>query len=110
MVIDDPRIVISEHRTPNGEALTLDADLKRQTSVHLYVGFLAQTSQPAFLLGLGFFRDQFFLNLVPDFGEGACHAAAFSFDFENVIVAGQSDDVANLSGSQIKRDFLERRL
>src|SRR5439155_225254 len=64
---------------------------------------------PAFQLGLRFFRDQFFLNLVADFGEGARDAAAFIFDFENVIVPAQLDDVADFSGSQIKRDLLEWR-
>ncbi len=64
--------------------------LNSQTSIHLYVGFLTQTSQPAFLLGLRFFRDQFFLDLVADFGEGAGDAAAFIFDFKNVIVAARA--------------------
>src|SRR2546423_12094459 len=83
--------------------------LNPQTSIHLYVGFLAQTSQPAFLLGVRFFRDQFFLNLVADFGEGAGNATAFIFDFKNVIVAAELDDVADFSRSQVKRDLLERR-
>ena len=64
--------------------------LNPQTSIHLYVGFLAQTSQPAFLHGLRFFRDQFFLDLVADFGEGAGDAAVFIFDFKNVIVAARA--------------------
>src|SRR5439155_8948712 len=83
---------------------------KPQTSsVHLDIGFLTQTSQPAFLLGVRFFRDQFFLNLFAYFGERARDAAAFIFDFENVIVSAQLDDVANFSGSQVERDFLEWR-
>ena len=33
----------------------------------------------------------------------------FVFDFENVIVAAELDDVADLSDRQIERDFLQRR-
>src|SRR5256885_5282833 len=93
---------------------SVDIQIKRQLkpqtpSVHLDVSFLAQTSQPAFLLGVRFFRDQFFLNLFAYFGEGARDAAAFIFDFENIIIAAELDDVADFSGSQVERDFLERR-
>src|SRR5205823_10805332 len=116
IAIRESRIVNIQHRTlniqrrsANARRFTSNLNAKHQTSVHLDVGFLAQTSQPAVLLGLRFFCDQFFLNLVAYFGEGARDAAAFIFDFENIIVPAELDDVADFAGSQVERDFLERR-
>src|SRR5437899_11496501 len=98
---NEPLVTGTEKSSENLKRL-----LNSQTSIHLYVGFLTQTSQPAFLLGLRFFRDQFFLDLVADFGEGAGDAAAFIFDFKNVIFAGVLDDDADVSSFTIKRDIL----
>jgi hypothetical protein len=69
------------------------------TSIHLNVSFLAQTGEPAFLHRLCFFAGEFFLNFIANLGKRSGNAALSTFDFENVIVTADFDDIADFTES-----------
>ena len=90
------RTQIEHRKPPNGrEANTRCTELG--TSIHLNVSFLAQTGEPAFLHRLCFFAGEFFLNFIANLGKRSGYAALSTFDFENVIVTADLDDVADFT-------------
>src|SRR5437764_1496860 len=74
----------------------------------LDVSLRPQTGEPLFLKLLSFFVDQFLLDVRPRGGEGFHFAAVFIFHFENVVVAAELDDVADLTRLDFESRFLER--
>ena len=64
---------------------------ERKALERLDVGFLPQAGDPAFLNLLGFFLDQFLLDIGADFGERLRAAAVFILNLQNVIIAGVID-------------------
>ena len=64
-------------------------------SERLDIGLSPQAGDPAFLNLLGFFLDQFLLDIGAHFGERFRAAAVFILNFQDVIIAGVIDDVAD---------------
>src|SRR4029077_7985350 len=76
-------------------------------SERLDVSLCAQAGDPAFLYTLCFFLKQFLLDVVPRFGERTRSAAMFIFDFDNIIIAGVIDDVADSADWHVECEFFE---
>src|SRR6202011_923718 len=71
--------------------------------------FRAQTGEPLFLQFLRFQLDQFLFDVGTGVGERFGVAAVFVFDFEDVIIAGELDDVADFARLETKRRFFKWR-
>src|SRR5437762_13470343 len=68
----------------------------------------AQTGDPAFLQTLGFQLDQFFLDFGPSFRERPGDSALLVIDFENVVITGVIDNVADSSDWNFEGNVFER--
>src|SRR5262245_16514776 len=75
----------------------------------LDVGLRAQAGEPAFLQILCLLLKQFLFDVGPGLFKRLGVAAVLFFDFENVVVAAEVDDVANFAGLDVKLDFLQGR-
>src|SRR5262245_50007704 len=77
-------------------------------SESLDVRFFAQAGDPAILNLLGFFLDQFLLDIGAHFGERFCAAAMFILNLQDVIVAGVIDDVADSADRHVEGELFQR--
>src|SRR6266446_6985215 len=76
-------------------------------SERLDVSLCAQAGDPAFLNTLCFLLKQFLLDIVPRFGKRTRSAAAFIFDFDNIIIAGEIDDVADSTDRHVEGELFK---
>src|SRR6202011_5811868 len=96
----------SKRRAEADESLSI---LSINNSERFDERFRAQTGEPFFLQFLRFQLDQFLFDVGAGVGERFGVAAVFVFDFEDVIIAGELDDVAYFSRLETERRFFKWR-
>ena len=79
----------------NKEAQDHPTEEERNALERLDVGFLPKAGDPALLNLLGFFLDQFLLDIGAHFRERLRAAAVFILDLQDIIIADVLDDVAD---------------
>src|SRR5260370_27479938 len=96
------------HDLASGCALDRTSNRELRISECSDVSLGAQTGDPAFLQTLGFQLDQFFLDFGPSFRERSGVSTLLVFDFENVVIAGVIDNIADSSDWDFESNVFER--
>src|SRR4030095_17025446 len=81
---------------------------ERNALERLDVSFLPQAGDPALLNLLGFFLDQFLLDIGAHFRERLRAAAVFILNLQDVIIAGVIDNVADSADGHVEGELFQR--